>query len=125
MDLVLAVVNQSLAEQKKQEDRALEKALTLSRQQQRQQPQQGGANGSSSSAPGSATAASPLGETEASILQSTLQASERDAKISQLVAMMPPAGGVNPEYIRTQAQFFLESANWDVEVAVANMFANF
>jgi hypothetical protein len=45
-------------------------------------------------------------------------------QIEQLLAIMV-GGGTPTEYLRTQAQFFLEAANWDVEVAVANAFNSY
>eukprot|EP00750_Incisomonas_marina_P032777 INCI9345.4.p1 GENE.INCI9345.4~~INCI9345.4.p1 ORF type:complete len:690 (+),score=145.35 INCI9345.4:610-2679(+) len=146
IDIVKAVVQQSLDDQKIQEERALQAALHLSRKRPEPDASVGGGGGAHSAAVDSATskklvpnadartdettlksvmAASAQADAESALLQSTLEASARDSKIEQLLAIMPGGGGGGasaPEYLRHQAQFLLEAANWDVEVAVGNMF---
>lgn len=119
MDLILTAVNQSLAEQQKQEEEALQKALQMSRQQQPP------AAAAADDAFQATLQSSAQQHAESALLLSTMEASAQDAKVEQLMAIMPGAGTTPPEYLRTQARFCLESANWDVEVAVANLFSSF
>ena len=72
LDLVMAAVQTSLAEQEKEEDKALQQALKLSQQEFTQ----GGADQSASPAAATSTA-----DAEAAIIASTLEASARDAKV--------------------------------------------